>query len=892
MNQNSCLTCNEKEKFYPKYIANSQDYIDCYQSIEGYYFDVSDYTFKPCFKSCKTCDKKGEEENHNCLTCNEEYKYELNLSKYINCYNKCPNYYYIENDNGINKYICTSDSQCPKKYNKEIPDLNKCVDKCINENNYQFEFRNKCYKDCPDGSIRRNNNSEIEDEFFCKPICDEDNPYEIIPTQKCVQNCDMNINQCILNFQKETEVFEKLTTEKENLIEETENLFQGNDQNITIKDLILKNLDKKFTSENYNTSSIEEGKDDIYKDENMTVTFTTLTNQKNQEKLNNNETSVNLGECEDELRRYYNLSKDEFIYLKKVDVIIPGMKIPKVEYCAYARLNRSNLIKLNLSICHNNIDMYVPVIISENLDILNSSSGYYNDVCYIAKSDKGTDISLKDRKNQFIDENKMVCQDDCEFDEYNNDAKKAKCSCEIKEMESIFDNIKINKTKLLENFADIKNIANIKIMKCYKLLIDKKEIIKNISSYIIGIIIMFHFIFIIIFYCNQRDIIDKQIKEITFAIRNWDLVKEEKKNKIVKHNNTKLIKMNNNIFNNKNNNNNNDKNKFVKNNNIINKKNNNRFKNNRQYINRNNINKNKKPQPIAFNFFQIKKNKKHNPPIKNRGNNKIKLNNKNNNVLATINKTNSKSKIINKNKNNQVIIEKVKKIMKYNDLEKNSLNYQLALKFDGRSFCGYYISLLKIKHILFFSFFNNTDYNSKIIKIDLFFINFIIYFVVNALFFNDDTMHKIYEDEGTFNLSYQLPQIAYSFLISSFINFILKFLALSESNIIEFKKNKEKQFLEQRVNKLNRRLNIKFTLYFIISFICLFGFGYYLLMFCAVYRNTQIHLIKDTLISFGLTFISPFGIYLLPGIFRIPSISNKKSNKKILYNISLLLQML
>ena len=230
--------------------------------------------------------------------------------------------------------------------------------------------------------------------------------------------------------------------------------------------------------------------------------------------------------------------------------------------------------------------------------------------------------------------------------------------------------------------------------------------------------------------------------------------------------------------------------------------------------------------------------------------------------------------------------------MNLNDQEKNILTYKSAFKFDRRSYCVYYISLLRTKNILFFSFCNNNDYNSRIIKIDLFFINFVIYFTVNALFFNDNTMNKIYEDEGAFNLSYQLPQITYSFLISSFLNVVLKLLALSEKNIIELKKNKVKNDLEIRVIQLNSRLDIKFALYFIISFIVLLSFGYYLIMFCAVYRDTQIHLLKDTLISFGLTLIYPFGINLLPGIFRIPSLSKSKKNKKCLYNFSLLLQII
>ena len=177
-------------------------------------------------------------------------------------------------------------------------------------------------------------------------------------------------------------------------------------------------------------------------------------------------------------------------------------------------------------------------------------------------------------------------------------------------------------------------------------------------------------------------------------------------------------------------------------------------------------------------------------------------------------------------------------------------------------------------------------------KIDLFFINFIIYYTINALFFNDDTMHKIYEDQGSFNFIYQLPTIIYSSIISAVFNVLLKILALSEKDILKLKKNKKKKFLNERVIKLKYKLNIKFILYFIISFIFLLFFWYYLSMFCAIYRNTQYHLIKDTLISFGLSFIYPFCIYLLPGIFRIPALSRIQNKRKYLYSFSKIFQML
>ena len=96
----------------------------------------------------------------------------------------------------------------------------------------------------------------------------------------------------------------------------------------------------------------------------------------------------------------------------------------------------------------------------------------------------------------------------------------------------------------------------------------------------------------------------------------------------------------------------------------------------------------------------------------------------------------------------------------------------------------------------------------------------------------------------------------------------------------------------EKEKDLYKKLKIKFGLYFIISNIILLFFWYYLAMFCAIYQNTQIHLIKDTLISYGIGFIYPFGIYFIPGMFRIPSLADKKNKRECLYNISKLLQII
>ena len=219
----------------------------------------------------------------------------------------------------------------------------------------------------------------------------------------------------------------------------------------------------------------------------------------------------------------------------------------------------------------------------------------------------------------------------------------------------------------------------------------------------------------------------------------------------------------------------------------------------------------------------------------------------------------------------------------------NKLDYQEALKYDKRSYFKYYLSLLRTKHLLVFTFYTYDDYNSKIIKIILFLFSFALYYSVNALFFTDSTMHKIYEDEGSFNFIYQIPQIFYSTIISTFINIIVKTLSLSEKKIIELKNEINNK--KEKASKLIKCLIIKYILFFNFDFLFLIIFWYYLSCFCAVYKNTQIYLIKDTMISFALSLIYPLGINLIPGIFRIPSLNSINKDKKCIYLISKIIQL-
>ena len=122
-----------------------------------------------------------------------------------------------------------------------------------------------------------------------------------------------------------------------------------------------------------------------------------------------------------------------------------------------------------------------------------------------------------------------------------------------------------------------------------------------------------------------------------------------------------------------------------------------------------------------------------------------------------------------------------------------------------------------MNNLFIFSFCPNKDYNSIIIKIFLFFFFFGLHFTINTLFFTDSTIHKIYDDKGIFNISYQIPLIFYSSIISAIVSIIIKFFALSQKNVINLKKSKKSDDKKIDSKKIFDVLNTKFIVYFILT---------------------------------------------------------------------------
>ena len=685
-------------------------------------------------------------------------------------------------------------------------------------------------------------------------------------------NCSFdNISPNEYQLLSKEECFKK--NKIKNMVDNLEQIENNKNEEIKFYDTILEYMEDMLTSKYYDSSNLDNGNDETFEIGKLKITFSTTQNQKNN--INDNTTKIDLGECENSLRQSYNLSDNETIYLKIIEKVQEGMRIPKIEYEIYSKLSGDNLKKLNLIACKND-KIYTSVYakISENLDKLNSNSGYYNDICYTATSESGTDISNKDRKNEYP--NIAVCQDDCEFVDYNYNTEKAICSCKIQESSASFKDININKQKLLDNFKNIKNIANFNLLICIDVLFCKLGLKTNVGFFIFISIILLRIVILFVFYLNQSKRLKNKINDLIFAIKNLKLIKDKDNNK--REGNKRLLINKKQIKSKKNNKYKNKKKKEPENksNNII-------QLNNIKNSNKKKVNKNKKiiksiKEGKTIDINKKKDNKDNLITINlpnNKNNKKRKKNNKRNNSIK------NNTKIIEQKK-----IKRIKIILDYTDDEMNDLPYALALLNDKRTYCQYYISLIRTKHDIVFSFCNNKDYNSRIIKIDLFFIIFSLNYAVNGFFYNDATMHNIYVNKGAFDIEYQLPKIFYSALISSILGIILKKLSLSNDEIIDFKKDREEKNVEEKAKKLNSKIKIKFIFYFILSFIFLLFFCYYVSMFDAVYRNTQFLLLEDTLVSFGLSLIYPFFIFLIPGIFRIPALKDPQKKSEYMYRFS------
>ncbi len=730
------------------------------------------------------------------------------------------------------------DNDCFTGKTKLITEEKKCVDNCLSYNSkYKYELNNVCYEDDP-FRPQDNDGNRID-------------PNENNDDEESQENQNNNDNEESQENPNNNEIDEGSKDNKDNndIIESTqkfssENFFKESqitkNEELSNKDEVIKNLKDDIINGNLNLTDLMNGtKQDLiaeYKD--ITYQITTSANQNNG--TYNNISTINLGECEDKLKKIYDIDKDLPLIILKIDYKMEGLLIPVIGYEVYHPQNNS---QLDLNYCNDtSIKLNIPVTIDEDkVYKYDPNSDFYNDDCYAYTTENGTDIILNDRQTEYSDNNLSLCENNCTFNGYDSNTKKALCECETKVQINYISNITSDENILSNNFNSTNSDSsstNIATMKCVSLLFSKNGLLKNIGSYILIFTIGLFAVSIVIFYKCGYELIESHIKDI-LALK----TKKSKKNFYVEDTHGPK----------------NDKKKKKK-------------------KRKGNIS-NPSKRPI------IRKMKKRSSRINEQ--NVMSISKLELKKTKSIQAKGKKEKIVTYKSNK---VYKEDKYMEFKESEYNYMNYKDALLYDKRTFIQYYCCLIKLKIPILFAFYPMNDYNIKIIKICLFFLSFVTYFAVNTFFFNESTIHQIYIDGGNYNFSYFIPKIIISFIICYIINILIIYFFSSERNLLEIKNVENLDEISDKADSVKRCLIIKYIIFFIVSFVFLIVFWYYLSSFCAVYQNTQIYLLINTVISFVISLIYPIFFNILPSIIRISSL--KSTTSECVYKTSKIIQIL
>ena len=772
-----------------------------------------------------------------CYTNLEEY-FLSNYKAYKRCYHSCQSCG-VEGDE-----LHHNCKECKFDYFFEMtfPNSNyiNCYESCYN---YTYDiYKNKfiCF-DYP--QCLKPNEKYIPLRESCTIDCKNDEKYKYefkkVCYEKCPENSEKsNKNEYYCNIKCPKELpYENIQFQEciQNctLVEMLKNICRLNykDSNKTLRiKLNLKIIQEILNGELGPLISeiLEENNTFIVTDENDAHFISTINAQFNKVEFS----AIDFGECEKLLRNYSNICENEKLIMYKIEHSVQGFNIPIIEYVLFTQDGKQ---MLNLSLCEDmQIQYNIPVNINEkDENKYNPESDYYNDECNNYKSEDGLDLTINERKNIYNEKNMSLCEKGCTYKIYNSQTQQAECFCNIKsDMDYSEDNID---QSLLLNQIDVgksDSNLNFKITQCAN-IITSPEQLKSNSGFFLLLIILAIFLIVFILYCSKgKRMLEQKIDDIIY--------KKFEKGK--KHKNDKKK--------------------------VINKRKRFRHKMSKKYSMAKIV-----PSSKNNKFYINSKNKLN--LLKKEGKHNLELDHSTHYVKTE--KNNQQDEIPDKD----------------NDYELNSLSYKKAKSYDKRSCCQYYTSMLKYKQMFMFTFCSFNDYNSGIIKKFIFFLSFAVHYTVNALFFTENTFHQIYKDGGSFNFRYQLPKILFSAIISTVaLRIILETLVLTDRNILQVKYQKTYNKACTMKDKILKYINLKFAIFFVLNFILLILFWYYVTIFNALFAGSQIYHIETTAISFGISLFYPVFWNIIPSIFRMFSLNSKKSQRKYIYFLSKILQVI
>ena len=875
--ENTIIKKNEKfdvsQTFIFKNTENSQNNISYKIFINEKEEKSCFLKFQECYFSCKECILKGDSNNHLCNSCKNNYfPLKNNKSNTYNCYKNTTlieHYYFDE----IKQIFLECGKECLTCFDKSnIYDTNCLI--CDYNNHYipSIYDNSNCIKECEKGHrvyISKNNNFKI---YHCTEDdnCPEDYPIYNETLNECLDECNDNKyiykNTCVDSCPDDS------------LIDE----FHKRCYNIPKK---LTNLTKEIGEI---ILSIPHDIELIFNHGKIKVT---VYNNSFSENL-----LINFTECLRVFQSVYNLNDINEYLISKIEFIQSDSAVNKFEYLIFDEkgklLNLSVCSELNVKVHYiitneTNIDFELAKqFMEKEIDIFNEDDEFFKDICVNFTSEKGTDVTLQDRKTLYY-QNISLCDKHCTYLQIDLYNKIVECVCPINSIINSDLNEKENEEEEEDKDENEFSITsnNYEVIFCYKKVFDSKILKINIGNFIMIFIGLIYSILIIEYFIRGRKNIALYIVINKYSKKNNN---PPKKNSMILNDNIqKHCKCKSTILEEEINIEEKENREIMKNEKEI-EKNERKRKNinilislHNNYIAKSDYSNNK--------TLALLNSERNNNPNNNNTINNISLNHETNLTIKSNTKRTTTTFILgpsennkkNKKKNN--IIEEPKTCLEYEEM-----SFQSALLYDHRNIFYAYWEELKDKQIFLCLFFNK-GLMLKQLKIASFIIATATDFFFNAFFYTDKFISKNYE-EGALEYAVTLPKTILSSILAQLFSCFLDYLISSKMILLFLKKKKKKNDIYYRqCNSLISMCICKIRVFIGVTFFSLVFFWYYITAFCAVYQNSQINWIKDTLNSFWISLLTPLALCFISLLLR--NISLKKKNK-IIYNISKILMMM
>ena len=828
----NCLSCDENSLFYEK-SSNCLDCVlrdkfvnyyqyDCIDFIpDGYYLlNEKEKTIDMCYKTCKSCLRKGNSNNHNCIECADAYPFNYNNGQ--KCLDDCSkeNLFvdeedkkcYIDCKNNINKRKynykekCISENDNPKNY-KLVRGNNNFISICDPKRVY--EFNNECYEKCPEGtkldeSVKKKNICICNNLYYLKNeemvcinsnVCPDNYPFLKIGTSEC-SNCPVKYKgECYLSCPENT----CITQINENLATCVDKLDETKILGGICFDDFIKILD--------DIENVESNKN-IVINNNPGITINIYQDGMELNEIKNkytNLTFIQLGQCTEKLIEYYNLSKTEKLFIISMDSYtkVSTHIINDFNFEVYIQ-NGTQLE--DLSICKNIIVFVSSPIINEDLahlkeaqvfqvqgyNIYNLSSEFYTEKCSAANIN-GNDITIEDRIIEIYPYNITFCPQKCELQNVDIDSQRLNCNCNISfinyysQKDSNIEN-KLNGKSEENFFIYLLDMLNYKIFACPSVLSKSKiEDYKNNSGIFIGTGV------IIIIFINSFIFTHSFLNQIRIDI-------------------FKLIP------------------------------------NDKLYYNKNTSQKILKSKIKRFSL--------------NKRIGKSKFKKLKNEILKA-------KPGLASCKENPLINLNIDENNKIDKDEYNQLPFSKALRLDKRDIFSIYISLIKMKIEILSILFFPEKFTHFSVTFSTYLLDFLFCYFMNALLYSDDVVSQKYHNNGKLNFITSVTLSLISNIISNLFLWMIKRLTSYHEYLLSMTKEiKRKEIYILTFQKLYKLTKITIYSFFIISFIISIFITYYLSIFCIIYQKSQISLLMNYIIGLIESLISSVLISFLISVLR------------------------